>query len=118
METVENQETALQWFLGWSAISPFALWVREEKAQGCRSRMQRNPGRRSPPVMCLPSCTLRLGQTFSQALKHGNFSLKCGDAMWGIVQNLWLRFVCLFLQKMLGKNMDGRKKTKEISQGI
>lgn len=34
-------------FMGWSGVSPVAHWVGEEKAQGCRIRMQGSLGRQA-----------------------------------------------------------------------
>lgn len=33
--------------MGWSGVSPVAHWVGEEKAQGCRIRMQGSLGRQA-----------------------------------------------------------------------
>jgi len=86
METVENQETALQWFMmgppftGWSEIS---LGARGESS-GVEELSATEPMKAgverclvsllcmTPPYRCLPSCALRLGWSSSQTLKHRN----------------------------------------------
>ena len=99
-------------------------WVREEKAQGWRSWAQRSPWRQAlkgalcpcsawlPPTGACPAVPCVWGGVPRKHWSTGmlDFSLKCGNALWAIMKILWPWFVCLFLQKMLNKKRDDRKK--------
>lgn len=129
MEAVENHETALQWLMPDRAtlhglvcnVSSCSLGERGESS-GVQDPNAREHGKvphvpalQSPPQVCLPSCAPHLGQSFSQTLKHRNFSLICSNAVssWKSWKPSGLDFVNLFLQKMPSEKIKIGKSPKK-----